>query len=77
MRLPTIETSGPAVLILQEEDPEGAAMLESARENCAGALSLLPQSAGLARGEGLASAEGRAAIAALLTEALTELLMLV
>jgi hypothetical protein len=62
--------------VLPEGNPEGAALLEAARDNCCGPLSLLPP-AGLAHGEGLASAEGRAVLAGVLSEALTELLMLV
>lgn len=64
------------MLVLPEQDDEASAMLDAARDNCAGALSLLPEAAALAHGEGLASTAGRAAIAALLTEALRELLLL-
>ena len=82
---PEYVVQGPAVLVLagpradEAEDPESAALLEAARENCSGALSLLPPPPAVAGGHGerLASAAGRAALAAALSDALTELIMLV
>jgi hypothetical protein len=64
------------VVLVSEDEPEGAALLDASRENCTGALSLLPP-AGLRHFEAVASEGGRATLAGLLAEALGELLLLV
>ena len=75
------------MVIASEDEPEGPPLLSAARDNCSGPLSLLPPAPAAAPGGGggaaagygerLASAQGRGAVAAVLTEALGELLQLI
>jgi hypothetical protein len=69
---------GPAVLVVSEEDDAGCALVEASKEFCAGPLSLLAPPRGLCRhGEALVSRAATEALAALVGEALSELLVLV